>query len=126
MCRADAKAAAARRDAATGSSDTIITRLQSEVEALKGQRELLHESIRVQKELLQVKRSEKEEVEYQWGEDKARLAASEGDKIAMQVEMQTADRVIRKLKDVLLKNKRVLAAARLDPIEQRMFDEVEL
>ena len=50
-----------------------------EVKALRDQITLLTESLGVQKKLLAAKIEEKEEVEYQWGEAKGRLAMREAD-----------------------------------------------
>lgn len=50
-----------------------------EIKALRDQVALLTESLGVQKKLLAAKNEEKEEVEYQWGEAKGRLAMREAD-----------------------------------------------
>lgn len=62
-----------------------VTAAQNETIRLREQTELLYESVKVQKDLLQAKQEEKEECEYQWGAVKAELAQTESEKLSLQV-----------------------------------------
>jgi predicted nucleic acid-binding Zn-ribbon protein len=70
------------RSAESQSESVLREKLRSsdvELKALREQVALLTESVSVQKRLLAAKIEEKEEVEYQWGEAKGRLAMREAD-----------------------------------------------
>jgi len=96
---------------------------ENETVRLREGTDLLYESVRVQKDLLAAKHDEKEEVEYQWGVAKGKLAQMESEKSELQAELNVMSSVATQLKLHMLKQgKAAMKGLTLDRLEQRAYD----
>jgi hypothetical protein len=94
---------------------------ENETVRLREQTELLYESNRVAKDVIERMRDEKEELEYQLATTKGKLAEAEGNRAQLQSELGSLETLATRLKTVLVKDKALKKLA-LDRQEQRRFD----
>ena len=94
---------------------------ENETVRLREQTELLYESNRVAKDVIERMRDEKEELEYQLATTKGKLAEAEGNRASLQSDLAGLESLASRLKTVLVKDKALKKLA-LDRLEQRKFD----
>jgi len=94
---------------------------ENETVRLREQTELLYESNRVAKDVIERMRDEKEELEYQLATTKGKLAEAEGNRAQVQSELGSLEALAIRLKSVVVKDKALKKLA-LDRQEQRRFD----
>jgi chromosome segregation ATPase len=94
---------------------------ENETVRLREQTELLYESNRVAKDVIERMRDEKEELEYQLATAKGKLAEAEGNRASVQSDLSGLESLASRLKTFLVKEKALKKLA-LDRLEQRKFD----
>jgi len=94
---------------------------ENETVRLREQTELLYESNRVAKDVIERMRDEKEELEYQLATAKGKLAEAEGNRASVQSDFAGLESLASRLKTFLVKEKALKKLA-LDRLEQRKFD----
>jgi hypothetical protein len=113
--------ASAEKTAAVASERTKAA--QEIANVLENEAKLLRESLEVQKELVNLRQSEKEEAEYQWGATKAELAAVESEKLEAQTQLTTWKSLAAVLKSTLVRA-RVARPKGLDEFESRLLESI--
>jgi chromosome segregation ATPase len=127
LLRAERGAAAAV--AAVATSDArgalLLERMrgaENETVRLREETELLYESNKVSKDLLATKATVVEELEYQLGQAKARLAQAYSDRSELEAEGMLLEGLATKAKAALAKAKALKSLPSLDKAEQRRWD----
>lgn len=125
--RAEAAAAtaAAALAGAESKSAVLVERVrgaENETIRLREETELLYESNRMTKEILAKKQAEAEELEFQWGQAKAKLAQADSERGEVQAEVSILESLCAKAKTAVVKGKVTGKMAALDKLEQRRWD----
>jgi chromosome segregation ATPase len=117
-----AAAALAGMESKTAVLTERVRGAENETVRLREETELLYESNKVTKDLLQVKVGEAEELEFQWGQAKAKLAQADSERGEVQAEVSVLEGLAVKAKTAVVKGKVTGKMPGLDRLEQRRWD----